>query len=337
MLKTRKDGTFVFVPKKLDATLVDDNGTVYDLGDPDRAGKKPRKAQPRKARTTKVKAAPQNDLEGVRSADAAGPSTSWQFQCMPEPPEDGGHGDEDQDHRDEDQHRDLRSRDEAGPHLALADKYFQQYTRNQEHVISNGRKAKQALQQLVDTLSNECLCPACSSRAARRVELVPVAVVSWDSLLEIEVPVMLCSNCPARYNIHPTQVDCLPTSLHDAFPLVMHAQRRPLWWATSLLQQFDILIFHLRRVGAERFSAALLENWVRNGGLDAAPPYSSLRRGLYLALQEYQILQNKVLNLPEDLQDHSLMGSLNGCPCCHLAPPTTGNICLLVLECHCVT
>jgi hypothetical protein len=324
MLKKLTNDSYTY---EIDAILVDeDKGTVCDLFDPDRPVKKQRKA-----RTSKAKAAPQNVSEGrnhdKQAADTAGPGASSEVQYMPEPPDDYGHGDEDQDCRDEHQHKDLHIRDEAGPRLALADKYFQQYTRNQEQLISNGRKAIQDLQERVDTLSNECLCPACSSPAHRRAELVTVAVVSWDCLLETQVPVMLCSNCQARFNIHPTQVNCLPTSLHEAFPLVKHAQRRPLWWATSLLQQYDILIFHLRRVGAERFSAALLENWVRNGGLLAAPPHSSLRRGLYLALQEYQILQNKVLNLPEDLLEHSPMGSLNGCPCCNLAPATTGNVC----------
>jgi hypothetical protein len=217
MLKKQKNGRYLFVPEKLDATLYDEHGKVTDLADPERPIKRTRKP-----RTLKAKAAPSSDNagrdHGGQAADTTGPSTSWETQYLPDAPEDHGPGDEDQGHREEDLHRDLSSRDEAGPRLDLANRYFQQYTRNREHVLSNERKAKQEFQELVGTLSNECLCPVCSSPPARRMEMVPVAVVSWDNLLEIEVPVMLCSNCLAHYNIHPTQVNCRAMA---CFPLVV--------------------------------------------------------------------------------------------------------------------
>jgi hypothetical protein len=209
---------------------------------------------------------------------------------------------------------------------ALHSQYFQQYSSNQSHLLEGEKRAKQEMQDLVNDKSRRCPCPTCGL-TGRSYESLPVAIVTWDRLLEIQVPAMYCDACKTRYNVYPSQLSCLPTTLRDASsPLVRHGVRRPLWWATSILQQFDLLEFHLRRVGAERFCAALLDNWGRNGGVDLAPPLTSLRIGLYLALQEYQILQNKLLDLPEGVVEGWPAGLLNGCPCCNGASTTPGKM-----------
>jgi hypothetical protein len=306
-----------YLPKKANASIsFEGEKTEYDLAT--MVAKKPRKRPTPKAAASTV-------ASDCDPSDPSNQQASYEFQYQTEPvshEEEDSH--DDVHDGDEGLQRDVPSVDDTNSRRALTNQYFQNYSSNVESVLSKESRAKGVLQDLAWLQSD---MPGCRSIATRRADVVSVGIVTWDNFLEIQVPVMLCITCEIRLNIHPTQINCLPTSLREASPLVRHANRHPLWWATSLPQQFDLLIFHLRLVGAERFSAAMLENWTCNGGLDSAPPHTSLRKGLYLALQEYQILQNKVLDLPEDLVEHCPKGSLNGCPCCHVSPTLTGNSC----------
>ncbi|GLC39193.1 hypothetical protein PLESTM_000862500 [Pleodorina starrii] len=100
-----------------------------------------------------------------------------------------------------------------------------------------------------------------------------------------------------------------------------------LWWSQTLLQLFDTLEFFTRHLSADRFCAALLDNWEKNEAQKPSSVSSStLRKRFRRALLAYHYIEGLAEDFPETLPGWD-GGALNGCPCCSDAAVADNGAC----------
>ncbi|EFJ45187.1 hypothetical protein VOLCADRAFT_118483, partial [Volvox carteri f. nagariensis] len=165
------------------------------------------------------------------------------------------------------------------------------------------------------TAADVSTCPTCGAESSGNPLSCPVTVVTWDQPIELEVPVHYCGTCRKQFSIRPTAVDCLQDSNVSWDISDRRAGIAVVWWHQLILQQFDQLAFYTRHISADRFCAAMVENWSCNGFQDSIATTISLRKRLRQALLLYHYLQGMEEDYPEGLVGWC-NGALNACPCC---------------------
>lgn len=96
-------------------------------------------------------------------------------------------------------------------------------------------------------------------------------------------------------NVRPLQLDCMPSTPKTGWELwnASSAGNTAVWWSVDLLHMFDVLVNVVRKIGVDRFCAAVRKNWEDDFGKEermaGLPTHDTLRRGFGAAVAEYQV------------------------------------------------
>jgi hypothetical protein len=211
----------------------------------------------------------------------------------------------------------------------LQARYIENYASNSRFIEKRADEDRRFHQAWINAASEQKQCPTCNQCSEDRVEEVPVLVITWESPLLVTVPKMFCHTPQCRgtkkFHICSLEVACFPGTPCQDWKLERPSGKLALWWSKSYLQQFDILNFQLRRLGAEALCSSLINNWQRNGCV--LPPVSlyTLRTSLYKIMQEFQIVDDRVMHIPREFMSGLPSGSMNGCACCGVLVPATSS------------
>ncbi|GLC38083.1 hypothetical protein PLESTB_000269000 [Pleodorina starrii] len=170
-------------------------------------------------------------------------------------------------------------------------------------------------------------CPQCGAQGRPHGVPIGVTVLLWSQPVCLRVQARWCPQCSAPYSPSPTAVDCLPDSQTGMRIHTSKDGSKLLWWIQTLLQLFDTLEFFTRHLSADRFCAALLDNWEKNEAQKPSSVSSStLRKRFRRALLAYHYIEGLAEDFPETLPGWE-GGALNGCPCCSDAAVADNGAC----------
>jgi hypothetical protein len=145
--------------------------------------------------------------------------------------------------------------------------------------------------------------------------------ITLDSPHYVVVDRMFCKSCKAVYHIRPVDVNCLPgTPVYD-WDLTRPEGTQTIWWDMKLLQQFDSMSLHVRRVGETGFCHSLVDNWERSGCNSLNISVYTLRTSFSSVIQEFQILEDGKLDLPGKVTEEWAPEPENGCAACGFLIP----------------